>query len=141
MFRRRKESEDKAKVVAAVCGQKLFNSLPRQLFCLGLFERKGRIHPIFPNRPRQNSQRGKKFNKFCPPNRRPLPCLLILSVFYGLLGTFLPLSPKTKGSMTKRPMDKNVLRDKTSYMTKQPTDITSYRQNVMGGKIYQGFRN
>ena len=28
-------------------GQNLFNSLPRQLFCLGLFEGKGRIHPIF----------------------------------------------------------------------------------------------
>ena len=33
-------------------GQNFFNSLPRLLCCLGLCERKGRIHPIFLNRPR-----------------------------------------------------------------------------------------
>ena len=41
--------EEKAKVVASDWGQNLFNSLPRQLVCLGLFERKGRGHPIFPH--------------------------------------------------------------------------------------------
>ena len=47
-----------------------------------------RIHPIFPNRPRQNSQRGKELNTFLAPKRtrRPLPYLLILSFFYGLEG-------------------------------------------------------
>ena len=29
--------------------QNLFHSLPRSLFCRGLFKRKGGIHPIFPN--------------------------------------------------------------------------------------------
>ena len=47
-------------------GQNLFKSLPRQLFCLGLFERKGRIHPIFPNRLRQNIQRGKELTNSVP---------------------------------------------------------------------------
>ena len=65
--RRRMELEDKAKVVASVCGQNLFYSLPRQLFCLCLCERKGRVHSNFPNRPRQNSQCGKELNKFCAP--------------------------------------------------------------------------
>ena len=57
-------------------GQNLINSLSRQKFCLDLFERKGRICPIFPNRPRQNSQRGKELNKFCPLNRRDNLCLV-----------------------------------------------------------------
>ena len=57
-------------------GQNLFNSLPRQLYCLGLFASKGRIHPVFPNRPRQNSQRGKELNKFCPPIGRDDLCLV-----------------------------------------------------------------
>ena len=39
--------------------QNLFNSLPR-FACLDPFQ------PFLPNRPRQNSQRGKELNKFCP---------------------------------------------------------------------------
>ena len=33
-------------------------------------ERNGWTHPILPNRPRQNSLRGKELKKICPPNRR-----------------------------------------------------------------------
>ena len=58
-----------------VWGQNLFISLLRQLFCLGLFGRKDRIRPIFPNQPRQNSQRGEELKKFCPKNRRDDLCL------------------------------------------------------------------
>ena len=45
--RRRIETEGKAKVVASVLGQNLFNSLPHKLFCLGLLGRKGWIQPVY----------------------------------------------------------------------------------------------
>ena len=43
--------------------------------CLGRFGRNGWIHPILPNRPRQNSNRVKELNNFCSPNRRNDLCL------------------------------------------------------------------
>ena len=55
--RRRMELEDKAKVVASVRGAE-FGQFLAALAVLpwsSLFEIKGQIHPIFPNRPRQNS--------------------------------------------------------------------------------------
>ena len=48
------------------------------MFWLDRFGRKGWIHPILPNRPRQNTvalKRGKELNKFCPPFRRDDLCL------------------------------------------------------------------
>ena len=42
---------------------------------LGWFERKDWIHPVLQNPPRQNSWRGKEFNKFFPPNRSDDLCL------------------------------------------------------------------
>ena len=49
-------------------------------------ETEGWTQPFLPNRPRQNSLRGKELNKFCPPNRRhaPLPLLLSPSFFYDI---------------------------------------------------------
>ena len=35
-----------------------------------IFKKPGWIRQFLPNRPRQNSERGKKLNKFCPSNRR-----------------------------------------------------------------------
>ena len=52
--RRRIELEDKAKVVASVWGTEFVQFLAA-LARLGLFKRKGRIYPLFPNRPRKNS--------------------------------------------------------------------------------------
>ena len=52
--RRRIELEDKAKVVASVWGTEFVQFLAA-LASLGLFKRKGRIYPLFPNRPRKNS--------------------------------------------------------------------------------------
>ena len=54
------------------------------MFCLGRFGRIGWIQPFLPNRPRQNSERGKEWKKICPPNRRDnlLPLLLSPSYLY-----------------------------------------------------------
>ena len=82
------KTKTKTKVVAAVGGKNVFNSLPRKLFCLGRFWRIGWIHPFKSywcnsfynsNRPVQNSKRGKELDKLCPPNRNDdlyLFCLL-----------------------------------------------------------------
>ena len=40
-----------------------------------LFGRNSWIQPFRPNQPRQNSERSKERNKFCPPNRRNDLCL------------------------------------------------------------------
>ena len=44
------ELEDKAKVVASDWGAKFIKFLAALAVFLGLFERKGQIHSIFPNR-------------------------------------------------------------------------------------------
>ena len=69
--RRRIELEFKAKVTS-VC------SIPCRASCFTLdyLKKKGRIHPIFPNRPRQNSQCAKELNKFCPRNGRDDLCFV-----------------------------------------------------------------
>ena len=84
IHRKRMDLEDKANVVTSNGGQNLSNFLPRSLFCLGRFGRNGTIHPFLSDRPKQNSQRGKESNPFCPPKQtqRPLPCLLIPFFFY-----------------------------------------------------------
>ena len=62
------ELKDKAKVVASVWGVEFVQFLAALavLFALVYLKAKGRIHPIFPNGPRQNQQRGKELHKFCP---------------------------------------------------------------------------
>ena len=45
--RRRMETEGKAKVVKSIWGATFFQSLPRKLFCLGLFVRNDRIQPVY----------------------------------------------------------------------------------------------
>ena len=49
------------------------------------FNHPGAVHPIIQNRSRQNSQRGKEFNKFFPPKRRPISLYAFSSVFILLL--------------------------------------------------------
>ena len=75
-FKQKKQKQKKRQRSSRLFeGQILFNSLPRQLFCLGRFGRIGCIQPFLSNQPRQNSQRGKELNKFCLPNRRDDLCL------------------------------------------------------------------
>ena len=45
------KTEEKAKVVAAVWGRNIFNSLPHYLFCLWQFWRLGWFHPFLSNHP------------------------------------------------------------------------------------------
>ena len=45
--RRRMETEGKAKVVKSIWGATFFQSLPRKLFCLGLFVRNDWIQPVY----------------------------------------------------------------------------------------------
>ena len=64
-------------------GQNLFNSLPRQLFYLGRYGRKGYIHPFFKStETKQLAQQGSE--KMLPTNqtRRPLSLLLSPSFFF-----------------------------------------------------------
>ena len=83
------ELEDKAKVVVSVWGTEFVQFLAT-LASLGLFERKGRIYPIFPNRLRQNSWQWlawQGIEQILPPKqtRRPLPFLLSPSFFCVIL--------------------------------------------------------
>ena len=54
---------------------------------LGLFERKGRIHPSFSKSTESKQLARQGIEQILSPKqtRRPLPCLLILSSFYGVL--------------------------------------------------------
>ena len=93
--RRRIELEDKAKVVASVWGKNLLNSLPPSLFCLGRFERNGRIVSVeltetiefnrfFQIDLGKTASARQGIEQMLPPKqtRRPLPRPLILSFFY-----------------------------------------------------------
>ena len=86
--RRRIYTEVKAKVVAAVRGTESIQFLTVLLFCIRRIYLKfrmnssfssyhhGTIHPLIHIILVQNSYRGKKFNKFFPPNSSDDLCLL-----------------------------------------------------------------
>ena len=66
---RRIETEGKAKVVVSVWGAEFVQFLAALAVLLrGLFERKGEIHPIFPNRPKKNSysSAARNWTNFAP---------------------------------------------------------------------------
>ena len=95
------ELEDKAKVAASVWRTE---SLPRKLFCLGLFGTNGWVQPFISNRPAEFDrlfQTDQLSSTVCgakqlawqgfmslKQTRQPLPCLLIQSFFYVWCGLY-----------------------------------------------------
>ena len=47
----------------------------KEMSIIKAVQHRRRMHPIIQNRPKQNSQRGKEFNKCLPPNRNDDLCL------------------------------------------------------------------
>ena len=85
--RRRINTEEKAKVVAAAWVKELIkflaalailnlDDLENRMNCTRIILREGRIHPILQIVRVKNSQRGKELNQFCPPNSSNSLCLL-----------------------------------------------------------------